>query len=165
MENEMSDQAEDVVPWAEIEADYIRGVRPKELAQKYGTSASSISKRAFAARWRDKREEIRKTAHDSAAAAVETVLEDLTAEANDVLKWLSNNRPDGEDAQDMRAWVGAWNSAWSKKLRSVGLPETISKVEQTGKVSVEEITFSLTEAPREDPGEGEHIGSAPAETD
>lgn len=162
----MSEEVKEI-PWLEIEQDYMRGVAPKDLAVKYGIEDPElIYQKSRRNDWKQKRQEFAQKLKDSALDRAESILASLTEEADEVLAWLRNSRPDGGDAQNMRAWVGAWNSAWSKKLRSVGLPETISKVEQSGKVQLEEITFDITAAPgKETADEGEDQGEPSSETD
>lgn len=45
--------------WAAIQADYIAGIKPKELSQKYGIAPKTISNRASADGWGEAREELR----------------------------------------------------------------------------------------------------------
>lgn len=81
-------------PWIKIKAEYLQGVTPKELAQKYGLKTKTISDKATKEKWtaeksqicvniREKTEDRIKGLTNKAFQALENVLDDDNAEYKD----------------------------------------------------------------------------------
>lgn len=81
-------------PWIKIKAEYLQGITPKELAQKYKIKARTISDKAYEEKWGEDKtrisENIRKKTEDrikgltnKAFNALEQVLDDENAEYKD----------------------------------------------------------------------------------
>lgn len=83
-----------ITPWTKIKAEYVQGVKPKELALKYKIKAKSISNKANKEKWTIEKEKISenlskntedriKGLTNKAFNALEQVLDDENAEYKD----------------------------------------------------------------------------------
>lgn len=62
-------------PWHEIKADYLNGVTPKDLAEKYGVSAKTIHEKSSKEKWVEEKA---------------TICKNLQADVQEKIKELSN---------------------------------------------------------------------------
>ena len=60
-------------PWTQIEAEYLAGATPKDLAAKYGTTARKITVRARDNKWKQKKTSLRIKAEISIEQQLEAV--------------------------------------------------------------------------------------------
>lgn len=62
--------AKKVTPWLEIKADYLQGVTPKELAEKYKITAKTIHEKASKEGWTAEKTSICKNLQDDVQARI-----------------------------------------------------------------------------------------------
>lgn len=115
-------------PWTKIKADYLSGITPRELAQKYKIKAKAISDKANKEQWVSEKSEIcekvRKTVEDN--------IKDGATEAIEYLREVVNNQD--EKTVD--------RIAAAKGLLSVsGLEKSEKKI--TGDITTSPTTFNI----------------------
>ena len=115
-------------PWTKIKADYLSGITPRELAQKYKIKAKAISDKANKEQWVSEKSEIcekvRKTVEDN--------IKDGATEAIEYLREVVNNNE--EKTVD--------RIAAAKGLLSVsGLEKSEKKI--TGDITTSPTTFNI----------------------
>lgn len=115
-------------PWTKIKADYLSGITPRELAQKYKIKAKAISDKANKEQWVSEKSEIcekvRKTVEDN--------IKDGATEAIEYLREVVNNKE--EKTVD--------RIAAAKGLLSVsGLEKSEKKI--TGDITTSPTTFNI----------------------
>lgn len=74
-------------PWNKIKAEYLQGVTPKELANKYKIKARSISDKAYEENWGDEKtrisENVREKTQDRIEGLTNLALDTLVSVIND----------------------------------------------------------------------------------
>lgn len=85
-------------PWNKIKADYLNGVAPKELAEKYKIPAKSIHEKASKESWVDEKASISKNLQED----VQTKIKELSNLALDTLKEVINS-PESDNKDKVSA--------------------------------------------------------------
>ena len=85
-------------PWNKIKADYLNGVTPKELAEKYKIPAKSIHEKASKESWVDEKASISKNLQED----VQTKIKELSNLALDTLKEVINS-PESDNKDKVSA--------------------------------------------------------------
>jgi uncharacterized protein YjcR len=85
-------------PWNKIKADYLNGVAPKELAEKYKIPAKSIHEKASKESWVDEKASISKNLQED----VQAKIKELSNLALDTLKEVINS-PESDNKDKVSA--------------------------------------------------------------
>ena len=85
-------------PWNKIKADYLNGVTPKELAEKYKIPAKSIHEKASKESWVDEKASISKNLQED----VQAKIKELSNLALDTLKEVINS-PESDNKDKVSA--------------------------------------------------------------
>jgi hypothetical protein len=80
-----------ITPWNEIKAEYLQGVTPKELAQKYDIKAKAIHEKASKESWVDEKESISASIIKNVQEITQEKIQSLTNLALDTLCEVINS--------------------------------------------------------------------------
>ena len=79
----MADKIAKVIPWAKVKAEYLNGVKPKELSAKYQISLQTIYNKINIGKWKNKKEQfsikLEQSMQDSIKGLATKALEKLDA--------------------------------------------------------------------------------------
>lgn len=106
--------------WKKVEADYIAGAKPRELAKKYGVSSKRISDEASRRKWRELRDEAARIAREK----LPEKLGDAIAEAG--AEWVKESL---RLAGELRKLLGAQMGKGKKQIIVIGSMEGPVEVE------------------------------------
>lgn len=90
--------AKTITPWTKIKAEYLAGVTPKDLSQKYKLTPKQISDKANKEKWTAVRAEISENVRESLQDKIKT----LSTNALEVLSAVMND-PEAKDADKVSA--------------------------------------------------------------
>lgn len=80
-------------PWNKIKAEYLQGVTPKELAEKYKIKAKTISDKAYEEDWRIEKQKISENIREMTEGQIQELTLLALARLGEILAGNSN-RPD-----------------------------------------------------------------------
>ena len=114
--------------WSEIEMEYIAGATSyRDIAERYGVSATAVSKRAIKGRWQEKRSQHRAEAMAQAkegAVAVQTVSFRAICETHALLTNAALTI--AQDAEQFRRYILKGKDAQFKKADAQALRSTVA---------------------------------------
>ena len=100
--------------WTKIQIEYEQGVKPKELAEKYGLTSKQIRDKASRNNWKQTKEEIEKTKLVNSRQKYDKEINELTGLALNVLREIANN-PEAKDTDRINAAKGILDVSGLKK--------------------------------------------------
>ena len=135
-----------ITPWTKIKAEYLSGVTPKELAQKYGLTAKQISDKANKDKWVVEKAEICEKVRESTAEKISRIT-NLALDRLEEILTGSDLRPDFVNAIGKAIDISGLKT--SKReitgqngqpfvLKEYILPEEIGKFEEHYKQTMEQ---------------------------
>lgn len=72
--------------WNKIKAEYLKGIKPKEIAEKYGISAKALHEKASKEGWTEEKTSLIKNVQEKVQADIESRISTLTDKALNVLE-------------------------------------------------------------------------------
>lgn len=135
-------------PWIKIKAEYLQGVTPKELAEKYNLTAKQISDKANEEKWVAQKAEISENVRDKvqikidnltslALKRLEEVLKDKKTKTNDLVAAIGKAIDISGLKMSKREITGK-NGAPLTVQKEYILPEEVEQFKEHYKQAVEE---------------------------
>lgn len=115
--------------WAAIRAEYLAGIKPRELAAKYGVNDATLRSRASREKWGVEREDVearvQQNVPDRVVAAILDDIERIThAHLDDLEAARAQARailPQAMDPQSLKDWAAAYKSILGCQRLALGL--------------------------------------------